>query len=299
LLISRHLRTPGCVRLHVVINEQPTIVSQTSALDQLHQQIQDFHSEADALCGVLADMAPDAWRQPTGFKHWTIWDVVAHLHHGDTFGLTTLTNPDEYQAMAQARQDSDLPRTEYTAAWLGAIDGPTLLARWKSGYESLCAAFMRADPQSRLAWSGPGMKPRMFMTSRQMETWAHGFAVYDLLGGTRQHADRLRNIATLGVRTFGWTFANRGLPVPNEPPHVSLTSPSGQQWEWNAESLEASVNGSAVEFCQVVTQVRNIKDVSLDVRGDAAVAWMAVAQCFAGPPEQPPAPGTRGAGQQP
>jgi len=45
-----------------------------------------------------------------------------------------------------------------------------------------------------------------------------------------------------------------------------------------------------------VTQVRSVADTRLAVRGAAAVGWMATAQCFAGPPEAPPAPGTRRTG---
>ena len=140
------------------------------------------------------------------------------------------------------------------------------------------------------------MKARMFATARQMETWAHGWELYDLLDLPRPQSDRLLNIATIGVRTFGWTFTNRGLEVPSHPPHVRLTAPSGATWEWHApESGEATdtITGDAVDFCQVVTQTRNIADTSLEVRGDVAAAWMAIAQCFAGPPEDPPAPGSR------
>jgi hypothetical protein len=43
----------------------------------------------------------------------------------------------------------------------------------------------------------------------------------------------------------------------------------------------------------VVTQVRNIADVRLDVHGPNAMRWMAIAQCFAGSPVDPPPPGTR------
>ena len=53
------------------------------------------------------------------------------------------------------------------------------------------------------------------------------------------------------------------------------------------------VEGDAVAFCQVAAQTRNIADTALRVEGDAARAWMALAQCFAGPPELTPAPGTR------
>ena len=114
-----------------------------------------------------------------------------------------------------------------------------------------------------------------------------------MLGLERSRSDRLRNVAELGIRTFGFTFNNRGLPVPAAPPHVRLRAPSGAWWEWNALSADSRIEGEAFDFCQVVTQVRNIADTRLAVTGDTARAWMAIAQCFAGPPENPPAPGMR------
>ena len=43
----------------------------------------------------------------------------------------------------------------------------------------------------------------------------------------------------------------------------------------------------------MVTQVRNIDDVNLNVKGEIANEWMSIAQCFAGAAEQPPKPGLR------
>ena len=54
------------------------------------------------------------------------------------------------------------------------------------------------------------------------------------------------------------------------------------------------MQGSAVEFAQVVTQIRNIDDTGLETVGDTARRWMEIAQCFAGGPEMPPAKGVRG-----
>ena len=97
----------------------------------------------------------------------------------------------------------------------------------------------------------------------------------------------------IGVRTYGWTFANRGLQPPGAPPYVRLTGPRGDIWEWNPPSDANCVTGSALEFCQVVTQTRNVADTALRVSGEIAHEWMSIAQCFAGPPVEPPAPGSR------
>ena len=53
------------------------------------------------------------------------------------------------------------------------------------------------------------------------------------------------------------------------------------------------MTGDALEFCQVVTQTRNVADTGLAVTGAPAKEWMRIAQCFAGPPEEPPPPGAR------
>jgi uncharacterized protein (TIGR03084 family) len=128
-----------------------------------------------------------------------------------------------------------------------------------------------------------------------METWAHAQEIYDLLGIERIDKDRIKNIVVLGINTFGWTFKNRGLEIPGDVPYLELVAPSGEIWQWNQDSRNSNaIRGSATEFCQVVAQTRNIADTRLEVQGDVARHWMSIAQCFAGPPEEPPAPGSRG-----
>jgi uncharacterized protein (TIGR03084 family) len=161
--------------------------------------------------------------------------------------------------------------------------------KWHDFYLEMARRFVVAEPRKRVPWAGPTMSVRSSITARLMETWAYGQAVYDLLGEIRNEADRIRNIAVLGINTFSRTFTNRGMAVTPDAPYV----PSGPVWEWGQAAQASSVEGSAVEFCQVVTQVRNIADTNLKVVGSSAAAWMSIAQCFAGPPEDPPAPGTR------
>lgn len=262
----------------------------------LHSAVNDLEEEGDELYRLLKDMDTGLWTQTSTFKNWTVWDVVAHLHFADHMALTSLRSADDFRALINQMRRSSM--NTYTLDWLKdnssqTPTGPELLERWRSMFLALCAALRTADPDERFVWAGPGMKARMFATARQMETWAHGWEIYDLMGMSRHQTDRLKNIAEIGVRTFGWTFANRELEVPDEKPYVALTAPSGALWSWHDETSQHAVRGDAVEFCQVVTQVRNIADTELEVTGDNAAAWMRIAQCFAGPPEDPPAPGSR------
>lgn len=259
-------------------------------------QIAAFEAEGADVSALLAQLTEADWQRPTAFKDWTVWDVIAHLHFTDHMGMTTIAGPEAFEALMQDIASNRQPFRDYTRDWLGPISGTELTERWQQLLVKLVAALRAADPEVRLTWPGPGMKPRMFATARQMETWAHATEIYDLLDAPRTYHDRIENIVTIGVRTYGWTFANRKLEAPTPAPWVRLTAPSGAQWTYHEPSETETITGSAVEFCQVVTQVRNIADTQLQVRGPNAEQWMRYAQCFAGPPVDPPAPGSRGPG---
>jgi uncharacterized protein (TIGR03084 family) len=116
-----------------------------------------------------------------------------------------------------------------------------------------------------------------------METWAHGHDIAEALGWRRQPSDRLLTIAELGVKTYSWSFLNRGLEVPPGRVRVELTAPSGRIQVWNPDGTER-ISGGVEDFCLVVAQRLNVDDTSLQVEGAAARRWMEIAQIFAGPP---------------
>lgn len=260
------------------------------------QQAIDFREESEALFALLDTLGEKDWERKTQFKAWTINDVVAHLHFADYAADLALQDTVAFRDFTRrvaAAGKQGIGHLAFTHAWIDGIQGRALLTRWRAYSGAMADRFNVADAKKRVPWFGPDMSVRSSITARLMETWAHGQAVYDLLGTERNETDRIKNIALIGINTFGWTFSNRGLSVPANPPHVRLTAPSGALWEWNLPAQEHRIEGSAVEFCQVVTQVRNIADTKLSVIGETAAAWMAIAQCFAGPPENPPPPGSR------
>lgn len=260
------------------------------------EQAVDFRDESAALHALVEPLPEDAFARPTLFKGWTIDDILGHLHYGNLLALHSLKGAPEFDALRAgmtALRESGLDTPAATARMLGGLRGPSLRAAWRDFCGPMSEAFAAADPKARVRWVGPDMSVRSSITARLMETWSHGQAIFDLLGVDRVDTDRIRNIAVLGVNTFGWTFVNRGEPAPDVKPFVRLTGPSGAIWEWNARSEAERIEGPAVAFCQVVTQTRNVADTSLAVRGPVASRWMAVAQCFAGPARTPPAPGTR------
>lgn len=260
------------------------------------QQALDFRDESDALFALLDPLDDQDWKRKTQFKGWTINDVVAHLHMGNYAADLSLQDSDAFRAFGQrfaAERKRGASLVDATNAWLAGKHNRDLLYLWRDYYQEMTARFADADPKQRVLWFGPDMSVRSSITARLMETWAHAQAVYDLLGQERTNTDRIKNIVVIGINTFGWTFTNRGFPVPADIPYLRLTAPSGEVWEWSQATQGNRIEGSAVEFCQVVTQVRNIADTTLRVVGDTATWWMSIAQCFAGPPENPPQPGSR------
>lgn len=261
-------------------------------------EAKDFDAECTALAALLAPLSDADFERATAFKAWTLNDIMSHLYMGDTSARQTLIEPEAYaeaRAIRRKAQDGGETLLDYQRKWANGVNGRALAGAWRDSAAKTADAYAKADPKQRVKWVGPDMSARSSITARLMETWSHAQAIYDLLGVERQDHDGIRAIAHLGAITYGWTFQNRGEEPPGPAPHIRLTAPSGAIWEWNTDTAPAGerVEGPATDFCQVVAQTRNIQDVNLKVTGPNANTWMAKAQCFAGPPNDPPAPGSR------
>jgi len=260
----------------------------------------DFRDECDALAAILDDATDEDFAKVTLFKEWTIEDIIAHLYIWNIAAGLTLKSRDKFQeflAFVMKRMGAGEGHIEIQRAWLdetqNGLHGLALYQAWRKFYPFLAEQYYNADPHQRVAWAGPDMTAKSKIIARQMETWAHGQGIFDVLGIERSDKDRIRNICHLGVTTYSWTFRNRGEEPPAPKPFVRLTAPSGAIWEWNEPQSDNAVTGAAVEFAQTVTQTRNIADTSLNTTGPNAARWMEIAQCFAGAPETPPAKGAR------
>jgi uncharacterized protein (TIGR03084 family) len=258
-------------------------------------QVQDFLSESRILNGVLESLPEADWSRPTGFKAWTVTEIVRHLHVWNRAADLAATEPGAFRPwiadlFARVGPDSLRPIEVQEVPQ----SGRALLSLWRDFVEDMGVRWTGFDPRMRIAWVGPDMSVRSAITARQMETWAHGQAIFDLLGQERAESDRIRNIVVLGVNTFGWSHKVHGRAVPEMMPSLELVAPSGALWTFGEASEVERITGTAVDFARVVTQTRNLADTGLSVTGPVAQGWMACAQCFAGPPETPPAPGTRG-----
>jgi uncharacterized protein (TIGR03084 family) len=260
--------------------------------------LQDLQAEHEALDAVVAPLDDEGWDTPTPAARWRVRDQIGHLAYFDQTGRQAAVDPDAFVA-DRDRGLADMDGFTADAERLGReFTGAALLSRWRNARSAMLdalAGLARNDESARLPWYGPPMSLRSFTTARLMETWAHGQDVVDGLGldlYSRPITDRLRHIAFLGCATRGWSYTVRGMVPPDAPVHVELTLPTGASFVHGPDDVDDvdEVSGTALDFCLVVTQRRNIADTDLSARGDAAKEWMSVAQCFAGGPTLPPAP---------
>lgn len=259
-------------------------------MDQISQDLADEQQDLDAL---VADLDEQGWKTVTPFYEWTIEDEILHLAYFDDRARITIVDPEEFtRNLEEFSQNRGLVSEKTGTPKKLNLSIPELLAWWREERSGLVEALKKLDPKDRVAWYGPTMSAKSHATARIMETWAHAQDVYDALEVERPATERLRHVAHIGVITFGWSYANRKLEVPEAPVRVELASPSGELWAWGPEEAAEKVEGTAQEFCLVVTQRRNVADTDLVTTGGVAAEWMQIAQAFAGPPENGPPPGS-------
>lgn len=254
----------------------------------------DLEAEQVALDDIVAARPDSDWARPTDSPGWTVADQIAHLTYFDRAAAIAITDPDTFAGMAEELRalfpSGNRAGDDMTLAAYRVMAPNEVLAAWRQARMMLADAAASLNAGDRVIWYGPSMSARSFLTARLMEVWAHGADVAKALGVTRPPTDRLKHIATLGVLTRGWSYLNRGLQPPDAEVRVELNAPSGERWEFGPADADDSVIGDAQDFCLVVTQRAHVDDTALTVRGTAAREWMELAQCFAGPATDGPAP---------
>lgn len=259
-----------------------------SLLDEL---LADLRAETDDLIAILSGLDHDDWSCPTPAAGWQVRDQVSHLAYFDETATLAATDTSQFRAEAEelVAVGPDFP--DYVAHRYRDLRPFDLLTWfWQARAEFLRSVSGR-DPRDRVPWYGPDMSLMSSATARLMETWAHSQDIVDALGMARVGTNRLRHIAHLGVRTFGFAFGLRDRAVPTKDVRVEITAPDGTVWSWGPEGSDDSVTGPALDFCLVVTQRRHVADTDLCVTGPVATDWMSIAQAFAGAPGPGRGPG--------
>jgi uncharacterized protein (TIGR03084 family) len=260
----------------------------------------DLLAEQEALDAVVAGLTDEQVALPTPSPRWTIADQLAHLTYFDRNAALAVRDPEAFPATVHALIESAMGGDEAVDEFaLGAwrhLPAAELVGAWREGRAELAAAGSTLTNDDRIAWYGPSMGSKSFLTARLMECWAHGQDIVDTLRAAghpveRPATDRLRHIAQLGAITRRWSYLNRGMEVPEGDVAIVLTAPSGETWTYGDGGPDAQrIAGPAEDFCLVVTQRRHVDDTALEIEGEAARDWMERAQAFAGPATDGPTP---------
>ncbi|WP_232677333.1 TIGR03084 family metal-binding protein [Nocardioides sp. R-C-SC26] len=267
-----------------------------TVLDEL---LADLTDESDRLRAVVAGLPDDGegWRLATPAAGWDVAAQIAHLMWTDEVAaLAAHAHADQapWDAIVLTAMADPTGFVDTCALELAALDAATLLQRWDAARPALGEALRQVPEGQKMPWFGPPMSPTSMATARFMETWAHALDVYEALGVDAEHTDRIKHVAHIGVRTRGFSFVTNGLDVPDVEPRIELTAPSGAVWSWGPDDAAERVDGSAVDFCLLVTQRVHRADTDLVATGPGADAWLDIAQCFAGPPGAGREPGRDG-----
>ncbi len=247
--------------------------------------------EYEVLDDIVKDLSDSEWESKTPFYDWTIHDEICHIAYFDDKARLAATDPDGFNIDMEKIFEGIISYEDFfkkTLKMLKKLSPKELMTYWISKRTKMIGSLEILGQTDKIPWYGPPMNAKSFVIARIMETWAHGQDIADTVKYRRKPTDRLKHIAQLGVKTFGWSYVNRQLEKPSQKVWVELKGPSNETWIWNEDQRENSVIGSAEDFCLVVTQRRHIDDTNLKTKGDIAREWMLIAQAFAGPPEMGP-----------
>jgi len=256
----------------------------------------DLLAEQATLDDIVVGLTPDQWLLPTPSPGWTIADQIGHLTYFDGTAALAVVDPEAFHdamtSLLSSGGAGDESADDIVLGPYRAMSAEELHTAWRTNRKALAAAGATLENDTRVAWYGPSMGAKSFLTARMMEVWAHGQDIVDTIGAERVPSDRLRHIAQLGFITRGWTYMNRGIDVPSTAVRAELTLPSGEVLSFGPDDAPESIVGPAIDFCLVTTQRRHVDDTELVVTGDSAGDWMEKAQLFAGPASDGPAPRT-------
>ena len=248
----------------------------------LTELLDDLDAESSALEAHVTTLDESGWWTPTPASGWAVIHAIAHLAWTDETAVIAMTDPGRLARLRAQQAEEPLSFADESAFLVAGTGPERVLRRWRRSRRAVAAALRRRASTEKVPWFGPSMSPVSMATARLMETWAHGVDVTDALGRPTTVSDRLRHIAHLGVRTRSYSFAQRGLPPPDDV-YVELRGPSGQTWRYGAPAAD-SVVGPALDFALLVTRRRHPSDLSLKATGDTARTWVEIAQAYAGDP---------------
>lgn len=255
----------------------------------------DLHAESAALRSMVGVAGPEALTLDTPAPGWTVAHQLAHLTWTDEVSSSAIASvvpgvsaARDWTATLAAAAAAPHTFVDDGAAELATAAPTELMTRWDAGRAGLATALGAVPADTRIPWFGPPMKATSMVTARIMETWAHSLDVAAALDVAPEPSERVRHVCHLAVATRGFVYAARGLPAPDEPVRVTLTSPAGDTWTWGDPGAIHEISGAAWEFAQVAVRRSHPDNTSLVATPGPAREWLGIIQAFAGPPGADP-----------
>ena len=246
--------------------------------------VADLSAETDVVDQMVAHLDENGWATPTPADGWAVKEQIAHLSWTDAQAIAAATDRAEFdRTLVKAWEDPE-GFVDVAAREGARKPSAQLLDDWRQGRRALADALLAVPAGQKLPWFGPPMSAASMATARLMEVWAHGLDVADALGVVNKPTARLKSIAHLGVRTRNFAYQVNNQTPPADDFRVELQAPDGSIWTWGPDDAAQRITGSALDFCQLITQRRGAAALDIVATGDDARHWVTIAQCFAGPP---------------
>jgi uncharacterized protein (TIGR03084 family) len=252
----------------------------------MHDIVTALTEQHAELAGLLEGLDDDDWPRPApSCEGWTIADVVLHLAQTDelAIGSAQETFREGFNHRFEAGGTASNV-DEAAEAMVVAERGPSgaeLLERWRASADELRQVLATCDPSARKLWVSGDLSARTLATTRLAESWIHTGDVAEALGVELAPPDRLWHVARLAWRTVPYAFVRSGRDVPG-PVAFELRSPNDVMWEFNPESLPATViRGDALDLCLVAARRADPGETSLRGEGPDADAVLELVRTYA------------------
>jgi uncharacterized protein (TIGR03084 family) len=217
-------------------------------------ELADLVAEHAAFAGLVSTLTAHQWALPSAADGWTVGDQVAHLADTEEVAADTLSGGPRAFATAVGGFGSAAEFTESGCRRGRALSRHAVVEWWRRAAAVTVSRLDSADPAARVPW-GVGMSAEVFATARQMEHWAHGLDILDVLGRTVEEPDRLWRVAELGLATLPYAFAiARVRRPPGHTLRLVLTDRAGTTRVLGPPEATDQVEGGLLDWCRVAVR---------------------------------------------
>jgi uncharacterized protein (TIGR03084 family) len=238
------------------------------------------------LAELVDACAGDDWERPTRCAGWDIASVLAHLALTDEGAIASARGEFDHHTdgLLGTRERQTVSVDDAAAAQVDAVraeGGEEIRQRWHDASETMQAVFAAGDPHTRVTWVAGKLSLQTLATTRLSECWIHTDDIAGALGIALLPTDRLHYIARLAWRTLPYAFLRADMTL-HGPVAMDLVGPHGDRWRFDPDGPAlTTIQGSAVEFCEVAARRIDPAETGLVATGPDADAVLRLVRTYA------------------